>query len=316
MSTTPSTPEQDFPYTVVGYRRNADDSGKPGLILLNRSSRLVRRDYIAEIVQAGFSDIVSVESRANSFSVEALNREFPAVRFLLLDDPVSTGTRINLAMRLVGCDSVLVMWSTMAPPPVLARALDTLARTGSVCVAPSLRNERGEALPVVQVPALQRRQLRVLTLPIRGRTVDTLFPYDYVGLYDRRRFMRTGMFDEEILRPFWQKMDFGFRVAMWGESIKAEPTFRMGYRSLPEPEDQTAMYGYDRFYAKNLAVRVRDRTASVPRLQAIPFALRSRRSIPEALKLYREASQWVDSWRERFQRDARTVVREWNVDNG
>ncbi|TVR70425.1 MAG: hypothetical protein EA427_05930 [Spirochaetaceae bacterium] len=270
---------------------------------------------MAAIVEESFSDIVSVELRENSFTVESLSREFPRVRFLLLDDSVSIGARINMAMRIMNAEAILVMWSTMDPPGSITRALETLKRTGTVCLSPALRNERGEALPVVQVPALQRRQLRVMTLPIRGRAVDTLFPFDYVGLYDRRRFEGLGMFDEQIGHPFWQKLDFGFRAALWGEQIRVEPTFRMTYRSMPEPEDQTASEGYERFYARNLAVRIRESGAGVPLLQALPFAIRSRKSIAEALRVFRDASGWVERNRERFLHDARTVVKEWSIDN-
>lgn len=317
MSTIPSTPEQQLPYTVVGRRDRETDPLVPGVVLLNRSSRLVRHDYIADLVAGGFSEIVSVESRENAFSVESLSRDFPTIRFLLLDRPASVGAGINLAMSLMNANNVLVMWSTMDPPENLLRAADLLGNEGgNVCLAPALRNERGESLPVVQVPAMQRRQLKVMALPLRGRAADTLFPFDYTGLYDRKRFLRYGRYDEAISRTFWQKMDFGFRIAMWGDRIRVDPTFRMRYRSMPEPEDQTASLGYSRFFARNLAVRIRDGGAVVPRLQAFPFALRSGRSIPEAIKVFREAAHWVEDNRELFLKDARTVVKEWSVDNG
>lgn len=316
MSTTPSTHDRRIPYTVVGHRCNGKNTGQPGVILLNRSSRLVRRDYVAAMVEEGFSEIISVESRNNSYSVEALSSEFPAVRFLLLDDLVSIGTRINLAMRLMSAETVLVMWSTMEPPGSMTRPLESLHSGGLVCVAPSLRNDRGETLPVVQAPALHRRHLRVLTLPVRGRPVETLFPYDFVGLYDRRRFERVFMYDERISSPYWQKMDFGFRVALWGERIRAEPTFRMTYRTLPDPEDQTATGGYERFYARNLAVQWKDGAPGVSRLQAVPFAFRARRSIPEMIRVFGDASLWVQDHADRFRKEPRTLISEWSVDHG
>jgi hypothetical protein len=316
MSTTPLTPDQDFPYTIVG-KRNPDTAGSgPGIILLNRSSRLVRRDYIAEIVDAGFSDILSVESRDNSFSVEALSSEFPTVRFLLLDKPLTTGGKINLAMNLIAADQVLVMWSTMELPTGTTRASESLAAGDNVVLAPALRGERGEALPVVQIPALQRRALRILSLPTRGTSAETLFPFDYVGLYQRRRFQQYGLYNEQIERPFWQKLDFGFRLAMWGAKIQVDPTFRMSYRSMPEPEDQTATGGYDLFYARNLAVRIPERGAVVPLIQALPFSLRGRRNLMETIRVFRSASRWVEENRERFLRDARTVIADWSVEHG
>lgn len=318
MSTTSLTPDGSRPsYTIVGQRGAPKITTMPAVILLNRSSRLLRRDYIAAIVNEGYTDVISVELRENSYSVESLSTEFPQVRFLLLDTPLNEGARINLAMSLTNAETVLVMWSTMELPGGITRALDQIRNMKRViCLAPALRGERGEALPVVQVPAMQRRSLRIMTLPIRGTAVDTLFPFDYIGLYHRKRFLQLGMFDEEIQRPHWQKLDFGFRCAMWGESIRTEPTFRMSYRSMPDPEDQTAAQGYARFFARNLAVRLRDTGPSVTRLQAIPFAFRAQWGIVEAIRTFSEAARWVEDNRERFSRDAGTVVREWSMDHG
>ncbi|SIQ01532.1 hypothetical protein SAMN05920897_102218 [Alkalispirochaeta americana] len=315
MSTTPLTRERKIPYTVVGHRRQKADPSLPALVLLNRSSRLVRRDYIAAIVEQGFSEIISVELRENAFTVESLNIEFPAVRFLLLDTPLNPGAQINLALGLIVAETVMVMWSTMELPGNLLRARDSLLAGKSLCLAPSLRGERGEQLPVVQVPALHRRALRVMTLPLRTTPLATLFPFDYVGLYHRPRFEKAGGFDEEIERPFWQCLDLGFRIALWGGQIRIDPTFRMSYRSMPEPEDQTAGGGYDRFYARNLAVRLREKGPCVSPLQAIPFSLRSGCGLLETLRVFSEASRWVEENRERFVRDARTVIREWSVDH-
>ncbi len=317
MSTTHSTPDPGLvlPYTVVGRRPGAPGGG-PALILLNRSSRLVRRDYLAELIAAGFTEIISVEPQENSFSVEALNQEFPAVRFLLLRESRDVGTRINLAASIVDADSFIVMWSSMNPPGDLSRPGELFKDPGTVCVAPALRGDHGESLPVVQVPALQRRSLRILPLPLRGQPAATLFPFDFAGMYHRSRFLESGGYDERIQQPFWQKLDFGFRLAMWNQRILVSPVLRMSYRTMPDPEDQTPTPGYARFFARNLAVRLRDNHPTVPRIQAFPFAFRAGLGLRQTLRTFSEASQWVEQKKDLFRRDARQVINEWSDGHG
>jgi hypothetical protein len=315
MSTIHSTLEK-VPYTVVGQRANIRrKEDAPAVILLNLSSRLVRRDYLAELVHQGFSEIISVEAQENSFSVEALSQEFPSVRFLLLPEVANTGLNIDIAATLIAADTFLVMWSSMDVPTDIARAGEYLRETKRVCVAPGLRSDHGEQLPVVQTPAMQRRTLRVLSLPVRGQSVTTLFPFDFVGLYHRERFLSMRGFDTEINHRYWQLLDLGFRVAMWNREILVVPGFRMSYRTMPEPEDQTPTPGYARFYARNLAVRFKNGVPIVSRWQALPFATRARLGLRETIRTFSEASEWVHEQEQHVQRDARQVIQEWQVAN-
>lgn len=299
-------------YTVVGPRPGSGGTRTTGVILLNRSSRLLRRELIDALVQGGYQEIISVEPRSNSYTVEALAREFPRVRFILLDRPFSIGAHVNLAMAHAVSESMVVMWSTMDPPNGITRAQALLQNETLICVAPLIRGERGEVLPSVQVPAMHRRALRVLSLPPRGDRSDTLFPFDYVGLYHRNRFLHAREYDEEIVSPFWQKLDFGFRLYLWGERIVVYPPFRMTYRSMPEPEDQTGDSGYARFYAKNLAIRFREGRAGVPRRQIVPFAVRSGIGVLRARRIFGDARTWVESSAERYIHDPKTLVEEWS----
>ena len=98
MSTTRLTFDGEVDYTVVGHGpARTDDT--PAVVLLNRSSRLLRRDHIAALVADGFLEIVSVELQENAFSVEALSTEFPHVRFALVSRRIDIGTQIALALR-------------------------------------------------------------------------------------------------------------------------------------------------------------------------------------------------------------------------
>ncbi|MFW5694560.1 MAG: hypothetical protein ACOCYB_05290 [Alkalispirochaeta sp.] len=314
MSTTRSMHDADDRFTIVGAPRRTRRSGTVGVLLLNRSSRLLRRPLIEELVANGFTEIVSVEPQEHSYTVEALAQEFPEVRFLLLRRDLNTGAQINLGMRHLDADHALVLWSTMKPPNGTERAVP-LVGGRTVIVAPQLRGERGEALPILHAPALQRRSLRVLSLPLRADRSPTLFPFDYVGLYDRNLFLRFDGFDEEILNPFWQKLDFGFRTYLWGGEILALSTFRASYQTMPEPEDQTSDRSYARFFAKNLAIKITPEGASIPKLHFIAFSFRSGMGIGRSIAVFRAVRRWLHLYRHRFQADPRTMVEQWSVDH-
>jgi len=286
------------------------------VILLNRSSRLLRRDRIAELVEHGFQEIVSVEASERSFTVESLSREFPQARFILTDSTITIGEAINLANHYVRSEHALVLWSTMGVPQNLEKGIELLYnRPARVCVAPLLRGERGEALPTIQAPALHRKALRIVPIPLRGDGGFTVFPFDYVALHNVERFRRVGGYDATIAHPFWQKLDLGFRIHLWGGDIPVVPTMRISYRSMPEPEDQTINESYARFYAKNLAVKLTAQGATIPPMAALGFALRSGIGFSPAIRLFRDARVWVATHEHSYRVDPRDLVERWSVDH-
>ena len=116
MSTTHSTRDGDDRYTIVGTPQRERTGSGPAVLLLNRSSRLLRKELFAQLVRQGYREIVSVEPQEHSYTVEALTREFPQVRFVLLTRPINIGAQINLGMKHIAQEHVLVHWSTMEPP--------------------------------------------------------------------------------------------------------------------------------------------------------------------------------------------------------
>ena len=316
MSSIPSTPNSNRngrEYTVVGTVP-ANAGRGTAILVLNRGPRLHRRDAIQALLDDGWDEIMWVEPQENAYSVESLAREFVGVRFLLMNGDESVGTHINCAMAELNAAFVLVVWSTVRVAVPGARVIDRCLESQDLCTVPVLRTDRGEAIPTVVAPALQRRTLRVLTLPPRADGVETLFPFDYVGLYNRKRYLQIGGFSSRIVNHFWQKMDFGFRAHLWGERMRLNTALRATYRSLPEPEDQTADESYLPFYARNLAVRVVDGSALVRRRGALSFGLRAGVSFVQAWREFSDARTWVQHNAARFKGDPRRLVREWDVE--
>jgi hypothetical protein len=304
--------EFDTEYTVVGHAPSSA-SDRPAIVLLNRTSRLLRQEFIADLIQNGYTEIVSVERKEHAYSVESLSTAYPGIRFVLTDQRVDVGTRINIAFSIVRSDEALVLWSSMGVPMGVERALEMLRSRNTICVVPLLRNERNEPLPSVSIPVLHRRNLKIVRAPLRGKTLDTLYPSDHVGLYNRARYASFEGYDGAIDDPYWQLLDFGFRAYLWGYSIPATPTFRIDYETAPPPVDETVKPGYARFYAKNLAGRMTASGIAVAQRRALPFAYRSRFGILRALRVFSEAKRWIDEHQDRFTCDAKTVVERWSA---
>lgn len=308
----------DDAFTLVGDPRNPAATPARSactLIVLNRSPRLLRHEAFGELANAGYGGVISVEPRTDAWSVESLVRDLPGVAFLLPHESDNIGAMINRAASRVTTDYFLVTWSTLD----LSAGADSIVafarRSGTLCCVPFLRSERGESLPVLTAPVVKRRSVRVIMLPVRGDRPRTLLPYDFVGCYHTGRFSDLGGFDTAIASPYWQRIEFGFRANLWGQTISFAPGFRASYRRMPEPEDQTGGPDYARVFARMLLPRVTEQGAEIRASRLPEFVVRSGVGVAPALRIWSEARAWVASHRHHFVTDARHLVHAWSVDH-
>ena len=311
MSTTPTTPE--IPYTVVGGASQGPGVDTVTLVLLNRGGKYLREESLAKVQELGFGEIISVEGRERSYNVEKLAGSFPRTRFLLLESELSPGVQVNLAAKECRSRLLYIAWHDMELQGIPARLLTRVKEERILCVAPMLRSERGEVMPTLVSPSFHRAGLRVVQLPPQRDGMKTLYPFDFTGLYNLERFNVVGGYSYRIPGRFWQLMDFGFRSHMWGEQIVGSTVLRAGYNSKTPPEDQTAdAVGYPRFFLRNLLPRVEAERARLPKRRLLPFVFKTGVSFSRGVKLFKEAQWWVDKNSERFVRDARSVVNQWD----
>ncbi|MBN1835863.1 MAG: hypothetical protein JW820_08425 [Spirochaetales bacterium] len=282
---------------------------------MSRGGRFYRRELLEELTAAGVGEVISVEGPKVSYDIEPLSRELPAVRFLLLQGEASPGERINLAMGEARSRAVLVLWTDMK----LSRAsgLEVLAgrmeERGLLCLVPELRNPGGEIMPTVQLPALIRGRLQVIPWAPKHAGMRSVFPFDYCGLYSKERFQLCGGFDPWIRTPYWQKLDFGLRASLWGETIAADPSFQVAYTAEQSPEENTPDWSYKLFYLKNMAIRFNGEMGVLSRKRFLAYALRSGSGLLEAIREFREIQQWVWENRFRFKSDVSSLVGHWEV---
>jgi hypothetical protein len=320
MSTIPSVfNARQIQYTVVGGKRITQASADAlpvSAILLNRGGRYYRGVILDELRKVGFGSIVSIEGAQDRWDVEALSLRFPEVRFIILHEAVTPGEMVNLGLQETQTAFALVLWNDLrfSSGSISSRFFDRLKDHDSLCTVPSLLGPKGEAVPSIQVPAFYRKALKVLSLPPARDGAMTLFPFDYVGIYSRERFILTGGYDYTITNPYWQKLDFGFRSYMWGETMHCAPSLRLAYDESPGPENTTPDESYKRFYLKNLTVAFRGDSGFLPYRHALSYMMKIGTNPFAAFGEYREARRWAELNRYRFRNDARGITELWRVE--
>jgi hypothetical protein len=319
MSTTPSI--SDSAYTVVGGSRSpqvpAGQRGGPRLaiVVLNREGRLHREEFLREYAGRLPAEMVYVSGPEVAWDIDARARQFPEVRFLLLKQAASVGEWINLAMQETRAPLVLVVWSSVRFPAdaFTPDLLLSFAAAGAVCCVPRMQTDRGDPVPTVHMPVFIRRRPRIIPLTELRDRMMCLYPFDYCGIYSRDRYLRVGGYDQQIVNPYWQKLDFGLRSLMWGERIEHRTGLLFTHHGEIPPEDTTRDAGYKLFYLKNLAVSVGQPGGVLPWRRFPAYLLASDTGPIASWREFESARRWVEANRVRFRSEARSLPDLWEL---
>ena len=305
-------------YTVIGGKKKKKTTHIPpelSVLLLNRGKRLFKEEVLTGLEKFGNCEILSVEGSGQSYEVEILASQHPRVRFLVFQDPVSLGKQINTGIEETHGKFILVIWNDMKLPPGTSpdRLVERLKKQNTLCMVPLIQNHKFETIPTMQIPAFQRNKLKMVALPPKADGMSSLFPSDFAGVYCKEKFILSGGFDHTITHPYWQKMDFGFRTHMWGESILCDTSFRIQYLEHIPTEDTTPDRSYKLFFLKNLCIRFQGDTGSLPWSRYIHYLTKSGTGIFEAFQEFRQVRSWVEINKYRFKQDARSVTELWEI---
>lgn len=315
MSTTRSI--SDIPYTIVGGTRvqqTGPDVRGISAVVLDRGSRTVRGESLERLVGAGVDEIVSVLGPAPHYDVEQLAARITNARFVLLGSKVSPGDQINIGVHESRFPLVLVLWSDEDPGKLTDRIMQRIREQDALCTVPTIRSDRGVVVPSVTAPAFHGTLFRTIPTQPGKHRAESLYPFDYVGVYRRDKFISVGGYDRSLSNPYWQRLDFGLRAYLWGERIAVVSELRVdATRSLPS-EDTTPDGSYARFHLKNLAVKFGGDSGRIPLPHLIRFLIRSGLAPGPALRVFRDVRSWVRANRFRFVQDARRVTELWEVD--
>ncbi|MDC7228195.1 MAG: hypothetical protein PQJ61_15645 [Spirochaetales bacterium] len=317
MNTTPTTIDK-VDYTVIGGRREPEMRKRPPLIsivLLDRAGRVFKTETLSLLGKLNAYEIISIEGGGAGYDVESMSVRFPSVRFIRIHNQTTEGEKINIGIEESESRYVLVLYDDMSVSPgVLSeRLLEQISLADCLCCVPLIQSRKQSTVPTIMSPAYLKNSLKIVQLPPSVDGMDSLFPFDYCGIYDRELFRKLGGFDRRIYSKWWQKMDFGFRAHMWGERIQCKTSLRIKYLDEIPEESITPDKSYRFFYLKNLTVRFDGDSGTIPKSRFPSYHFKSGESFFTALKEFREAREWVETNKYRFRMEARSITEIWEA---
>ena len=305
--------EHQFKRTVLGGTAHIEEKLPLSVILLNRSGSTFRTSNLENLEQFGFRKIVCIENTAVNYNLEDISKRFPHVKFIVPHEELTPGDMINLGMTEVPDGEVLVIWDTVSISAKLLtkNVVTRLADEELFCRVPLIAGNRLDLLPVHMIPHVSHGSLSVnATLPAPDGC-PTFYPFDFIGIYNRQKFILSGGYDYTIKSPYWQNLDLAMRAWLWGEEIRIVPQIRVRYETEVPVEDCTPDYSQLRFFLKNIAPKFFRDYSYIPKVKFISYYLRSGRSLSDSLSEFMGARSWVEKNKYRFRTDAASLIENW-----
>lgn len=283
------------------------------VILLNKGGRHFRIQNIENLLRCGFENIVSFEADSENYSIENFAQRFPCVKFIVPLEKATDGELINIGMSEVTADYVLVLRDSLAISECVLtpRLAEKLQEGQPFCIAPHLLLPNASSFPNVFAPSVRNSELVVDAESIISDGAKTLFPFDFIGLYNRKKFIQLGGYDYTLIPPYWQNLDLSFRAWLWGEEILLSTVFNLSYLEDPPANNITTNLYASRFYLKNLLPRFVNDHGCIPRSSFLVYYRRSACGFFEALSQFGDARYWVEKNKYRFRCDALSLVKDW-----
>ncbi len=284
------------------------------VLLLNQGQSHMRIQNIENLINCGFDQIISMESDIENYNLEDFVQQFPSVKFIIPLERVTEGELINMAMKEFTSDYVLVIKNTVSITSRMLSPTHAMKLMGRdiFCNVPRLMmQDNMQGLPVNFTPVVKHSALRVESSVSVSDGMDTLYAFDNIGLYNRKKFIMLGGFDYTITTRYWQNLDLFMRAWLWGEKTRVSTAFQIAYADDVPVEDCPPDLCQLRFYLKNMVVRFKEDHGEIPAASFLPFFSRSSCGFLESLRQFKDARAWVRKNQYRFRYDAPELVKSW-----
>lgn len=334
MNTIPLTFSTEIERTIIGGTVKNPYYSKPiSVILLSRSGSHFKAQNFDALMKAGFKSIISVEKDGKNYALDELAKRFPSVRFIIPQEEISIGQMINLGMMESETDTVLVVWDdikireNILSDFVISKL--SLFETESsefvtndnteckitiprkpLCLLPSLYTENSFALPVKASPIIEEGHFSVSMGKLLYEHSISLYAYDFMGIYSKKRFFELGGFDKDLLSPYWQNIEFGLRSWLWGYAMFMSPAFRLSYAGEASNEDISIDDSYYRFYLKTIVPRCNGGKISYPKTGFLPYAFHSGHFF-KAIGEFKDGKKWFEKNAHKYLVDFKSILAFW-----
>ncbi|MBR1640454.1 MAG: hypothetical protein IJ688_13820 [Treponema sp.] len=306
--------EHQIKRTVIGGSSVSPDSLNISVILLNTSGSHLKTHVFENLLECKFQTIISIEHDASNFSLDDMSKKFPTVKFIIPLEKTTDGELINLAMSEVHSDYVMVLRDSLNIPvsTILPHLAENLTQNGTYCIVPRLFDSNKNELPCSFVPSYSRGHFYVESSTAISDGAKTLYPFDYIGLYNRQKFIQLGGFDWTITSSYWQILDLAMRSWLWGEKTRLTSKLQFNYIEEPPVEDRTFTLSYLRYYLKNELPRIKQEQGYISPASFFPFFFRSSCGILEAHRQFKAARFWVEKNKYKFTLELQNLIENWN----
>ena len=236
------------------------------------------------------------------------------IKFLIPLEKTNDGDLINLAMSELQSDYVLVLRDSLNIPANFIPSLlaERLTAESPYCIVPRLLDKNRTALPCAFSPSAERTHFVIDSSSEIANGKKTLFPFDYIGLYNRKKFIELGGFDWTISSPYWQNLDLAVRSWLWGEQTILTSLLQFSYIDETPVNDTTFNLDYLRYYLKNELPKIKMEQGYLKKSSFFVFLFRSSCGIMEARRQFNAARTWVGKNKFRYKMDLQTLVQNWS----
>ena len=309
--------EHQINRTLIGGPKDFSQSAlNISVILLNGSGSHFKLHIFENLLQCGFQTIVSVEHDSSNFT-DDVSKRYPMIKFLVPLEKTSDGDLINLAMSEVQPDYVLVLRDSLNIsanfiPPHLA---ERLTANGPYCIVPRLLDKDRNGIPCAFSPSAEKTHFVIDSSSEITNGKKTLFPFDYIALYNRKKFIELGGFDWTISSPYWQNLDLAVRSWLWGEETILTSLLQFSYCDETPVNDTTFNLDYLRYYLKNELPKIKMEQGYLKKSAFAIFLLRSSCGIMEARRQFNAAKIWVEKNKFHYKMDLQTLIQNWSRKN-
>lgn len=315
MNTIPSTfNHNQVSTTIIGGLLNPNPTAlNISVILLNSGNSHLRQQIFENLIICNFSSIISVERNTKNVGIDELSKKYPFVKFILPQEPATDGEIINIAMSEISSDYVLVIRDNVYIPSgiILSHLAERLTKSNIYCVVPRLTDKNKNSLACSYAPSAEHSKFVVYSSTLATDSSSTLYPFDYIALYNRKKFIQLEGFDSSITSPYWQNLDLSLRAWLWGEEIKLTTLLQFSYIDEPEIEDKTYNLDYLKFYLKNQLPKYKNDRAVLKKSHFLIFLFNSSCGFFEAKRQFKTAQKWVEKNKYRFKCDLQTLISNW-----
>ncbi len=283
------------------------------VVLLNGNGSQLRIPMIENLVKCGFESIISIENNKENYNIIDFSQKFPFVKFIVPLEKVTDGELINIGISESKSDYVLVIRDTISLDLEIltGRIAEKLEELDIFCIVPRLKSHTIPAFPVSFSPIVEKSVFNVVSTSSVSDGQPTLYPFDKIGFYNKKKFIQLGGFDYTITTPYWQNLDLAFRAWLWGERICLSTIFTLTYTDELPRDDLSINKSYNRFYMKNLLPRFNEDHGFIPKTSFFVYLLRSNYGIFESISQFSMAREWVSKNKYRFKYDAKYLIENW-----